>query len=215
MSVARSTRKSVGRFWRSVAMMTHRPVIGSLRSSGIERVLKHLHHRLAGLDLDRDDVEPARLIRQMMAGQVVAGKSRDPPPLGRRHRLPRLPKHTPLPRLHFHKHHRPAVATDDVDFSHATTIPFGKNCVPATFQLTTSEIFACFSKSDSFLRHARTASKRRATTEVTARRRLLSALRRISEPRYPPARASAPAAVRTGRRSSPRRGPAVRAGTRR
>src|SRR5262245_40113438 len=123
MSVARSTRKSLGRFCRSVEMITQRPVTGSLRSSGtgtgsrvlwfsgsrvqgskvqrfegsgfkgsgfktqgsrrlcIESILKHLHDRRAGLQMNRDDVEAARTVREMMPRQVVDGKSHDAAPL--------------------------------------------------------------------------------------------------------------------------------------
>src|SRR5947209_6421011 len=62
----------LGRFWRSVEMMTHRPVTGSLRSSGnVECVLIHLDDRLPGLEMDGYDVEPARIAREPMPRGVI------------------------------------------------------------------------------------------------------------------------------------------------
>src|SRR5712691_11604615 len=75
---ARSRRKSFGRFCRSVEIITHRPVTGSLRSSGIskvrrqmsevqsqklergvKRILEQLDDRRPRVEMDRHDVEAA------------------------------------------------------------------------------------------------------------------------------------------------------------
>src|SRR5438477_7359007 len=69
--VVRSMRKSFGRFWRSVETMTQRPVTGSRRSSGIERVLEDGDDRTARVEMDRNDVEAARAVRQVIAHHVV------------------------------------------------------------------------------------------------------------------------------------------------
>src|SRR5205823_2930482 len=101
-AVTRSKTKSLGRFCRSVEMMTQRPVTGSLRSSGkgklevrsqksevrsqksevepedsspnsddgVECVLIHLNGGPVRVQLDRDDVEAAGPVDQVVARRV-------------------------------------------------------------------------------------------------------------------------------------------------
>src|SRR5918911_968683 len=146
MMRARSKTKSFGRFWRSVAMITHRPVMGSLRSSGIECVLKNLHHGPSAVELNRHHVEPAGTLGDVLAHDVVGGQPRHAQLLQPRDRLGRVAEPVAVARLHFHEYQRRAVARDDVDFSTAPAVPPGKYCVPAPFELATREIFASFSE---------------------------------------------------------------------
>src|SRR2546426_6861133 len=93
---ARSNTKSFGRFCRSVEMMTQRPVIGSLRNSGIERVLKDLDDRNAGVEMDRHDVETAGAVGEVVSHDVVERELRDPMALERGDRFGRLAERVPL-----------------------------------------------------------------------------------------------------------------------
>src|SRR6266516_3632770 len=154
MVAARSIRKSFGRFWRSVEMITQRPVTGSLRNSGIERVLKNLDGRPPRVEMDRDDVEPARDVGEMVSHDVVDGEPHNPPALARSHRLGRLAERSVVARLDLDEHQRRSIAGDDVQFATAPPMPPGNYCVPAAFQLPAGEIFARFPQGDATVRHA-------------------------------------------------------------
>src|SRR5438067_1692156 len=93
---ARSKRKSFGRFSRCVEMITQRPVTGSLRNSGIERVLEDVDDRRARLDADRDDVEAARARGQVMLHHVVDRELAHAAALDRRDRLTRFAERAAL-----------------------------------------------------------------------------------------------------------------------
>src|SRR5207245_268763 len=70
----RSKRKSFGRLRRSVEMMTQRPETGSLRSSGIEGVLKQFdcgRAGLAGVEMNRHDVKAAWTVGQTLTHEIV------------------------------------------------------------------------------------------------------------------------------------------------
>src|SRR4051812_37785177 len=125
-------------------MITHRPVTGSRLNSGIECVLINLDRRLARVDMDRDDVETARAVRQPTPRHVVQRELRDPAALERCDRLRRVPDLPPFPRLHLDEPHRLAVARDYVNFSAAAAIAPGDNCVSALPKLRAGEIFAVF-----------------------------------------------------------------------
>src|SRR5688572_10482014 len=75
----RSNRKSLGRFRRSVEMMTQRPVTGSLRSSGIKGVLIDLDNGPAGVELNGHDVEAAGTFGEMVLHHVFVSKPDDAP----------------------------------------------------------------------------------------------------------------------------------------
>src|SRR4029077_20665696 len=119
MIAARSKRKSFGRFCRSVEMITQRPVTGSLRRSGIECGLNDLDHRLARVEVYRDDVEPARTGGQAMSHHVVARELRDPAALEPGDGFGRLAEPAAGARLHLDEHQRRTVSRDDVQFSTA------------------------------------------------------------------------------------------------
>src|SRR5258706_11757842 len=120
----------------------------------VEGALKYFDHWHAGVEMDRHDVEPAGTVCQSMSHEIVECEPRDLHSLARRDRLARLSECPALPRLHFHEHHRLAVAGDDVQFSTAAAVAPGNNCVPAALQLLTGQIFAGFSKRHAMLRHA-------------------------------------------------------------
>src|SRR5262249_26074588 len=84
-TMVRSTRKSLGRFWRSVEMITQRPVTGSLRSSGIEGVLEQLHGggRVLAPAVDGHDIEAARTVDETMRGEIRLRELDDALPLAR------------------------------------------------------------------------------------------------------------------------------------
>src|SRR5919202_1195206 len=135
-------------------MMTHRPVTGSLRSSGIEGVLKDLHDGTSAVELNRHDVESAGTLAEVLSHDVVGGEPRHSQPLQRGDRLGRLAEGAAVARLHFDEHERRTIARDDVNFSTLPAVPSGKYCVPATLELATCEIFARFPELLARLRHA-------------------------------------------------------------
>src|SRR6266850_171390 len=143
---ARSRRKSLGRFCRSVEIITHRPVIGSLRNSGIECVLENLDLRSTRVEMNRDDVEPAGAAGQMMSRHVIHRQLRDPVLLEPCDRLGCLAKGAAITRLDLDEDQRRAVARDDIQFTTAAAIAPGKDCVPAALQLPAREIFAGFAE---------------------------------------------------------------------
>src|SRR5258708_3916586 len=102
---ARSNRKSLGRLRRSVEMMTQRPETGSLRSSGIEGVLKQFDRRPALVEMDRHHVEAARTVGEMVAHQILDRKLHDLTLLHSGNRFRRVTEPATLPRLHFHEDH--------------------------------------------------------------------------------------------------------------
>src|SRR3954451_14627597 len=146
MVVARSIRKSFGRFWRSVEMITQRPETGSRRSSGIEGVLKQLEDRRAAGELNRHDVEPAAAVAAVMARQVVLRDLDNPLALERSHRVGAAAERVILTRLHLDEHDRLPVARDDVNFATASAVAPGDDCVPAAFQLAARQLFAVFAE---------------------------------------------------------------------
>ena len=127
-------------------MITQRPVTGSRRSSGIECVLKDHYLRPAIVEMNRDDVEAARAISEMMARHVLRREPRDAPLLRSGDRLRRVSELAAVPRLHFHEHRRLAIASDDVNFSKASSVAAIKNCVPQACELGAREIFTVFSE---------------------------------------------------------------------
>src|SRR5436309_12848700 len=166
MVATRSMRKSFGRSWRSVDMITQRPVTASLRSSGIESVLIDLDCRLPRLEVDRDDVEPARDVVETMAHHVVHRQPHDPPALARCHGFGRVAECPVLARLHFDKDQRRTVAGDDIHLAAAPAVTPGHNRVAGALQLTTGEILAPLSKDDPIPRHL---VSRRATPRPRGR----------------------------------------------
>src|SRR5438067_1513010 len=144
--VVRSRRKSLGRFWRSVEMITQRPVTGSRRSSGIESVLNDLHDRIARVEMDRHDVEAARAVGYAGAHHVLACEIDDSSAFEPGDRFGRRAERVALASLHFDEHQRPAVTGDDVNFATARAVAPRNNCVPAALQLAAREIFSVFSE---------------------------------------------------------------------
>src|SRR5262245_32755736 len=151
--VVRSTRKSFGRFWRSVEMMTQRPVTGSRRSSGIEGVLENLDRRTLRVEVDGDDVEAAASVEQIVARQVVNGDALHAAALAAGDRIGRLPELVAVARLHLDEHRGLAVAGNDVHFSIAPPIASLENCVPEPAQLTAREILPVSAKRLPGVRH--------------------------------------------------------------
>ena len=79
-------------------------------------------------------------------GEIVERHRADPPPLPERDRLDGLAAPRRPARPHFHEHNRPAVLADDVNFSKASAVASGKNCVPAAAQFAAREIFPSLSE---------------------------------------------------------------------
>src|SRR5262245_43761082 len=120
-TVARSMRKSFGRFCRSVEMMTQRSVTGSRRSSDTNKLVKvkrkkgkesnaltvvksvriHRDDRLAGVEVNRHDVEPAWTIDPPRFRHIHLRQPHNRPPLPLRHRLRRVAEVAILAGLHF------------------------------------------------------------------------------------------------------------------
>jgi hypothetical protein len=147
-------------------MITHRPVTGSLRSSGIECVLNHADHRLVPVNVNRHDVEPARARAHPPPAHVLHREPGDPPALSRRHGFARRPASRAITRFHLDENENAAISRDDVDFSSPPPPAPGKNCIPAALEFTAGEIFAEYPKGNIAARHsrpgARTASNNRA-----------------------------------------------------
>src|SRR5262249_52607138 len=106
-----SRRKSLGRFWRSVEMITQRPVTGSLRSSGIEGVLINGHDWPLA-QVDGDDVEAARPVALASAREVLDGELDYAALLRVRDRLGAVAERRAVPCFHFHEDQRPTVPPD-------------------------------------------------------------------------------------------------------
>src|SRR3989442_11688312 len=137
----------------------------------LERIRKHLDDRRCCVEVDRDDVEPTGTIGQMMPHHVIDGEPRHLALLPGRYGFARLAEFAALARFDLDEHDRRSVARDDVQFSTPTAVPPVKNFVPAPFQLTTREIFACFSEGASFAGHAlSTAIKTSARVETRGRK---------------------------------------------
>ena len=172
IAVAFSKRKSIGRFWRSVDTTTQRPVMGSLRSSGIRQskaVLQiqaskrsGLSRSPAGAERESDTTSNRHgqsdsrwrsryslascAIRRCFATVTASAAVAEPPARAR---------------LHFDEHQHRAVARDDVQFSTADAKAAGNNCVPAALELAAREIFAAFPQRDPRLGHATGADANR------------------------------------------------------
>src|SRR5262249_47954264 len=98
--------------------------------------------------MDRHDVETTGTVCQTVAHHVVVRKSREAATLDEVDSFCRDAVRTILPRFHLYKHHRHAVAGDDVQFATSLAVPSGKNCVPAALELAAREIFAGFAQLD-------------------------------------------------------------------
>src|SRR5262245_50528227 len=151
---ATSTRKSFGRFCRSVEMMTHRPLTGSLRSSGIEGVLINRHDRSAALEMNRHDVETARSIVPQRLCRIQRREPDETASLHARHRFRCVAKVARLARLDLDERQRLPVARDDVNFSTLFAPAPVENFIPAALELLNREIFARFSESLALPGHA-------------------------------------------------------------
>src|SRR5262245_36197270 len=106
-----------------------------------------------------------------MPHQVIERQPRDRAPLGRGDRFTRLSKRMSFPRFHFHEHHRLAVTGDDVQFSTATAVTPGNNCVPAPFEFFTSQVFADVSERDACVCHEANARAKALPLTGLSRRR--------------------------------------------
>ena len=113
-------------------------------STDVESVLIQLNPRRLFAHVNRDDIEPTRTVDQPVPRQVVLRDAGHPPALEPRHRFHPGAKLAPFARLDLDEDDGLAIARDDVQFSTATPISTGKNCVPATLQLLAGEIFAQF-----------------------------------------------------------------------
>jgi len=107
--------------------------------------------RIHGYDLARssdvvngDNVEPARLIDQLVTRNVVHRHPYQPPLLPRNDRLGGATELIRRTRLHLHEDCRLAIPRDDVDFAMPRAVATGKNCVPAAFEFGNSSILAGF-----------------------------------------------------------------------
>src|SRR6266566_7827362 len=112
--------KSLGRFWRSVEMMTQRPVTGSFRKSAmkIECVLHHFHCEAAGARCRHaDDVEAARRVREPFLAQVCRSHAAQAVPFLPGHRVERIAETATRTRADLHEDKNGAVARDDVQLA--------------------------------------------------------------------------------------------------
>src|ERR1700694_3512106 len=100
MIAGRSNRKSFGRFRRSVEMMTHRPVTGSLRSSGMKGVLIYLDDRPPIVELNRNESKTAGRVVEMMPHPVCRRQPDDSLPLLPGDRFGRIAERAAVARLH-------------------------------------------------------------------------------------------------------------------
>ena len=121
------------------------PIFTSTQPYHIERVLIHRSIFVTALltSIETTSNRHGR-VRQSMANQIILRDACHVPPLERVTASDTSPELAPLPRLHLDKTTGLAIARDDVQFSTATPISPGKNCVPATLQLLAGEIFAQF-----------------------------------------------------------------------
>src|SRR5688572_7067184 len=141
-----SSRKSLGRFRRSVEMITQRPVTGSLRSSDIESVPINLDARDVARDIHVHHVEPARAVPQPAPQQIVGAHAQHPALLQGRDRVGAVAEGAAVPGLHLHNDDGRTIAGDDINFSVLRAIATGQNCVPSATQFLAGEIFTQFSK---------------------------------------------------------------------
>src|SRR6188474_3191564 len=115
-----STRKASGRLRRSVEMITQRPVMGSLRSSGIsgvEGIPDDLHVRRVLIEPHGDHVESAGNRAHAVAGQVIVGDGDYLTPLPPCDGVGPVAALAAAPGLHLDEHQAAAVHGDDVDFA--------------------------------------------------------------------------------------------------
>jgi len=105
-------------------------------------MLKDFDRRIGGIEIDRDDVEPAWTFRQTVTNEILLRGANDAPLLERGDRFYSGAERATIPRLHFDEHNRRPVPRDDVQFAAACAVAPGKNCVPPAFELAAGEIFA-------------------------------------------------------------------------
>ena len=127
--------------------------VGTQRAGRVEGIRNHFNLRLAGAELDRDDVEAAGALAQPVAHQVVHRGHHNPPTLGHRDRLCSIAELPAFARLDFDEHQRRAVARDDVYFGTAVPVAPGKNFIPSPRQLRAREILADLTETLPRLRH--------------------------------------------------------------
>jgi hypothetical protein len=96
--------------------------------------------------INRHDVESASLVGPPHPREIVERHGGYATPFPERHRLGRLTTSSRPPRFHFDKHHRLAVARDDVNFSKAGAISTRKNCVPEALEFRARNVFAAFTE---------------------------------------------------------------------
>ena len=105
--------------------------------------------------MNRDDVESAGAVGEMLPHHVLQLEPHDSPLLLRGDRFGRLAECVAVTRLHFDEHQRRSIARNDVQFATATPKAARNNYVPTALQLATREIFAGFSESNAMTRHGR------------------------------------------------------------
>src|SRR5207237_8053006 len=97
--------------------------------------LKDLYNRARVFEVNRDDVETAGRVVEMMSHHVLRCQPDDSLLLVPRDRFGRPAEGAAVAGLNFDKHQRRSVARDDVQFATATPMPPGNNCVPAALEL--------------------------------------------------------------------------------
>ena len=97
-------------------------------------------------EIDHHDIEPARTIMQAMSGEIVNRHLCNAVLLQPRDCGSATAEFAAGSRLHFDEHGHLAIASDDVNFSKASSVATRKNCVPAARELRAREIFSKFSK---------------------------------------------------------------------
>ena len=113
---------------------------------GIECVSIHLNARGFTGEIDHHDIEAARTIVQAMPGEVVNRHLCNAVLLQSSDCGGAAAELAAGSRLHFDEHRHLAIASDDVNFSKASSVATRKNCVPAARQFRAREIFSKFSE---------------------------------------------------------------------
>jgi len=116
--------------------------LGSLTAR--ESILKHFHGGLPAIEVNRDDVETARTILQMVLHHVFGSDRGDAVLLIPSNGFGRGAERAALAGLHFDEHQRRSIPGNDIDFATPTPEPPGKYCVPPPFELRAGQILACF-----------------------------------------------------------------------
>ena len=88
-----------------------------------------------------------------MARHVLERQPGHRPALRPRDRVGGFAEVAALAGFHFDEHQRATIARDDVQFAAAPAVAARNNCVPATLELATGEIFAAFSEQNPGARH--------------------------------------------------------------